>query len=66
VYALKMLTYVNIAAILLKTNNEMTRKKHPNKNIEDAIKDAELMGWRYKESGGSAHMGQVIMPTGHA
>ena len=33
----------------------MNRKKHPNKDIEEAVKYAESMGWRYKASGDSAH-----------
>jgi len=31
------------------------RSKHPNKDIEAAVKYAESIGWRYKEAGGSAH-----------
>ncbi len=31
------------------------RLKHQNKEIENAIKYAESCGWRYKESGKSAH-----------
>lgn len=33
----------------------MAREKHPNKDIEKAIKYAESMGWRYKVVGNSAH-----------
>lgn len=41
----------------------MTRKKHPNKDIEEAIKHAELMGWRYQPVGGSAHAwGRLLCP----
>lgn len=32
-----------------------TRKRHPNKDIETAIQYAEERGWRYKETGNSAH-----------
>ena len=39
------------------------RPKHPNKEIETAIKHAELQGWRYKESGDSAHSwGRLLCP----
>lgn len=33
----------------------MKRKKHPNKEIEKAVKYAESLNWRYIESGKSAH-----------
>ncbi len=33
----------------------MSRPKHPNKDIEIAVKYAEVNGWRYKKSGKSAH-----------
>ena len=33
----------------------MTRKKHPNKHIEDAIREAENKGWRFVEGKKSAH-----------
>lgn len=33
----------------------MTRKRHPNKDIEEAVKYAESMGWRFKAAGDSAH-----------
>ena len=33
----------------------MVRPKHPNKEIERAIKYAESKGWRYYPSGQSAH-----------
>jgi hypothetical protein len=31
------------------------RPKHPNKEIEAAICEAEALGWRYKKAGNSAH-----------
>lgn len=41
----------------------MARPKHPNKKIEAAIKYAEEKGWRYKESGNSAHSwGRLYCP----
>lgn len=33
----------------------MKRPKHPNKHIENAIKYAEKHGWRYQQTGKSAH-----------
>ena len=33
----------------------MIRKKHPKKEIEEAIQYAEVQGWRYRKVGGSAH-----------
>lgn len=33
----------------------MARPKHPDWEIEDAIQYAESYGWRYRESGRSAH-----------
>lgn len=33
----------------------MPRRPNPNKEIENAIKYAESLGWRYKKSGDSAH-----------
>ena len=39
------------------------RIKHPNKEIEAAILYAESKGWRYKESGKSAHAwGRLLCP----
>jgi hypothetical protein len=39
------------------------RSKHPNKEIEDAIKYAEENGWSYKNSGNSAHSwGKLLCP----
>lgn len=39
------------------------RPKHPNKEIELAIKYAESKGWRYIASGGSAHAwGRLFCP----
>lgn len=39
------------------------RAKHPNKEIEEAIKYAEEHGWTYKDSGNSAHSwGQLLCP----
>lgn len=41
----------------------LKRCRHPNKEIEDAIKYAEKHGWIYKDSGGSAHSwGQLLCP----
>jgi len=41
----------------------MTRKKHPDKDIEAAIQYAENMGWRFKESGASSHAwGKLLCP----
>jgi hypothetical protein len=31
------------------------RIRHPNKEIESAVKYAENHGWRYRKAGGSAH-----------
>jgi hypothetical protein len=31
------------------------RSKHPNKDIEAAIKYAEELGWEYRASGNSSH-----------
>lgn len=47
------------------------RPKHPNKEIELAIKYAESKGWRYQPSGNSAHAwGRLLCPLaareGHA
>ena len=42
---------------------KMTRSKHPNKEIEEAIKYAEEHGWTYKSSGKSAHAwGRLLCP----
>lgn len=39
------------------------RVKHPNKEIEVAIQYAESKGWRYKETGVSAHAwGRLLCP----
>lgn len=39
------------------------RKKHPNKEIEESIRYAETNGWRYRETGGSAHAwGRLMCP----
>jgi len=42
----------------------MTRRsRHPNKEIEEAIKYAEQNGWIYKDSGNSAHSwGKLLCP----
>lgn len=41
----------------------LKRVKHPNKEIEAAIKYAEQNGWTYKNSGNSAHAwGQLLCP----
>lgn len=47
------------------------RPKHPNKEIELAIRYAESKGWRYQPSGNSAHAwGRLLCPLaareGHA
>jgi hypothetical protein len=40
------------------------RKKHPHKDIEDAIIYAESKGWRYKDVGKSSHAwGRLLCPT---
>lgn len=39
----------------------MSRNKHPNKNIEEAIRYAESHGWRI-ETGGSHAWGQMYCP----
>ena len=49
----------------------MVRPRHPNKNIEQAIRYAESKGWRYRPSGNSAHAwGRLLCPLalreGHA
>ena len=49
----------------------MKRSKHPNKEIERAVKYAESKGWRYQQSGNSAHAwGRLLCPftarEGHA
>ena len=39
------------------------RNKHPNKEIEKAIRHAETKGWRYHETGRSAHAwGRLLCP----
>lgn len=39
----------------------MHRKQHPNREIEAAIRYAESHGWRYKNTGNSAHAwGQLL------
>lgn len=39
------------------------RCKHPNKEVEGAIKYAEKNGWVYKDSGGSSHAwGRLYCP----
>jgi len=41
----------------------MTRKPHPNKEIETAIQYAEAHGWRYRKVGNSAHAwGRLLCP----
>ncbi len=41
----------------------MRRKKHPNKEIEEAIQYAESKGWRYKKAGKSAYAwGRLLCP----
>lgn len=41
----------------------MVRPRHPNKEIEQAIKYAESKGWRYYSSGHSAHAwGRLLCP----
>ncbi|NCX94248.1 MAG: hypothetical protein EBX40_06200 [Gammaproteobacteria bacterium] len=47
------------------------RPKHPNKELEKAVKYAESKGWRYQTPGGSAHAwGRLLCPLatreGHA
>ena len=39
------------------------RPKHHNKSIEQAIKKAELKGWRYQKAGNSSHAwGRLLCP----
>lgn len=39
------------------------RNRHPNKEIEEAIKYAEKYGWKFKESGDSSHAwGKLFCP----
>lgn len=39
------------------------RKRHPNKGVEKAIRQAESLGWRYRKAGGSAHAwGRLLCP----
>lgn len=41
----------------------MTRKTHPNKEIEEALKEIEKSGWVVKDSGKSAHSwGKIRCP----
>lgn len=41
----------------------MRRKRHPNKEIEQAIQVAESKGWRYKDAGDSSHAwGRLLCP----
>lgn len=41
----------------------MKRKKHPKKEIEEAIQYAENKGWHYKQAGRSAHAwGKLFCP----
>lgn len=41
----------------------MSRKKHPDKEIEAVIQYAESRGWHYKKAGASAHAwGRLICP----
>ena len=42
----------------------MARKKHPNKEIENALKYAEELGWHIKESGGHA-WGRMYCPSNY-
>lgn len=42
----------------------MDRKKHPIKEIEEAVKYAESQGWQYKKTGKSGHSwGQLQCPN---
>lgn len=66
-----MLTYVNKKTIIKIKKSVAVRPKHPNKEIELAIKYAESKGWRYFSSGSSAHAwGRLLCPLatteGHA
>lgn len=41
----------------------MKRSKHPNKEIEEAIRYAEKNGWVFKDTGKSAHAwGRLLCP----
>ncbi len=46
---LKKLTEVKVGVI------SMSRPKHPNQKIEEAIQYAESNGWRYSKAGHSSH-----------
>ena len=40
------------------------RSKHPNKEIEAAVRDAEAKGWRFQKAGHSAHAwGRLLCPA---
>ena len=47
--------------ILLKDKLIMTRKSHPKKEVEEALKHAEKNGWRV-EVGGSHAWGKIYCP----
>lgn len=41
----------------------MRRPRHPNKEIEAAVRYLEAQGWRYRAAGGSAHCwGRLFCP----
>ncbi len=37
------------------------RRRHPNKEIEEAVRYAEKHGWVYKDSGDSAHAWGILL-----
>lgn len=41
------------------------RKKHPSKEIEKAILQAETKGWLYKQAGNSAHAWGILLCSLH-
>ena len=48
---------------LIKKYGNTVRSKHPNKDIELALKYAEAKGWRYQPTGNSAHAwGKILCP----
>lgn len=61
-----MLTNVNQRGIIPHKKRDLrmrTRKRHPNKEIEQAIKYAESKLWRYMKPGKSAHAwGRLLCP----
>ena len=66
-----MLTCDNSCHIIKQKEDVIVRPKHPNKDIEQAIRYAESKHWRYQPTGNSAHAwGRMLCPLatrdGHA